>query len=126
MDFTKVVSSDPLDKLKRILPFLTSIPLQSEISVGSIHTQPLRIKGPAGEKGGVSCANMEAFVEHEGSKRSAKSEDRRQKEKPLENLDLINLNYHKISMKKKGFHVLRTSPSAPCVSVGAIIYILDE
>ena len=28
VDFTKVVSSDPLDKLKHILLFLTSIPLQ--------------------------------------------------------------------------------------------------
>lgn len=36
MDFTKVVSSDPLDKLKHILLFLTSIPLQ--FSDGNVHT----------------------------------------------------------------------------------------
>lgn len=41
MDFAKVVSSDPLDKLKHILFFLTSIPLQSDFSEGNVHTSSL-------------------------------------------------------------------------------------
>lgn len=36
MDFTKVVSSDPLDKLKHILLFFTSIPLQSDFPKGNV------------------------------------------------------------------------------------------
>lgn len=38
VDFTKVVSSDPPDKLKHILLFLTSISLQSGFSKGNVHT----------------------------------------------------------------------------------------
>lgn len=36
VDFTKVVSSDLLDKLKHILSFLTSIPLQSDVLKGKV------------------------------------------------------------------------------------------
>lgn len=53
MDFTKVVSSDPLDKLKHILLFLTSIPLQSEFSEGNVHTFSLW-RGQGREEGYVT------------------------------------------------------------------------
>lgn len=55
MDFTKVVSSDPLDKLKHILFFLTSIPLQSDFCERHAHT----FFGKEGEGREEGCKDME-------------------------------------------------------------------